>query len=645
MSKLFTFFTFIVLSLLLVGTLATQTVPPAPTDLKVEPMMNSAKLQWNGSNGASGYKVYKALDTLPFMPIAVIRRMTNFIDPFVPPGHIYKYYVTALNFAGESAPSNDVVFIPGGPPPNMTRGFIAGTIIDDNTSLPIGGVRVRFFKTNGFMYFREARTDSLGYYLMPIDTGRYFVYATQRTYIPEWFDNALTYRNATSIIVTKGDTSIANFGLAQIIPPPPPQLVTVSGTVTDSLSGTPIKDAFVAIMRTTHDVLRMQNQEGSMFGNRSETSTIPGLGTFIGVMRVVKTDSAGSYSVQVPDSLRCIMLAYKAGYIPEFYNNKRTPFDADRLFITGNTSGINFDLIANPALRNSLSGVVKNVDGDGVISRVVLFNKTSFRSSPVRFAVTDTSGNYSFNNLYPGYYYAKAVPFAFYAPAWHDNDSCGTFRWVDADSFLVSGNTTGIDICVKPITRGGFANISGTVTEKLHGDKIQGVTVYALASASNSIIDYDITENDGTFDIQNLAPGSYTIVVDKEGYNSPETPTYIVDASQNYTVSGVNLSIASQPLGVDEKGNSVPVRYSLEQNYPNPFNPTTSIEFQNPKLGYVSLKVFNLLGQEVATLLNEQKAPGTYRVMWDAPDLASGVYFYQLHGDGFTSTKKLLLMR
>jgi hypothetical protein len=107
----------------------------------------------------------------------------------------------------------------------------------------------------------------------------------------------------------------------------------------------------------------------------------------------------------------------------------------------------------------------------------------------------------------------------------------------------------------------------------------------------------------------------------------------------------VNLSIASLPLGVDEKGNSVPVKYSLEQNYPNPFNPTTSIEFQNPKLGYVSLKVFNLLGQEVATLLNEQKAQGTYRVMWDASGLASGVYFYRLHGDGFVATKKLLLMR
>jgi predicted extracellular nuclease len=95
---------------------------------------------------------------------------------------------------------------------------------------------------------------------------------------------------------------------------------------------------------------------------------------------------------------------------------------------------------------------------------------------------------------------------------------------------------------------------------------------------------------------------------------------------------------------VEDNFNSIN-EYRLNQNYPNPFNPTTTISFTIPASGNVSLKVFNILGKEVATLVNETKSAGNYSVDFNAAGLSSGVYFYQLTTDNFTATKKFTLMK
>ncbi|MBI5476727.1 MAG: T9SS type A sorting domain-containing protein [Ignavibacteriales bacterium] len=89
----------------------------------------------------------------------------------------------------------------------------------------------------------------------------------------------------------------------------------------------------------------------------------------------------------------------------------------------------------------------------------------------------------------------------------------------------------------------------------------------------------------------------------------------------------------------------LPASFSLAQNYPNPFNPSTTIHFELPKETNVSLKIFNMLGQEVLSVLDETRAAGKYDVRIDASQLASGVYFYQLRANNFVETKKLMLMK
>lgn len=89
----------------------------------------------------------------------------------------------------------------------------------------------------------------------------------------------------------------------------------------------------------------------------------------------------------------------------------------------------------------------------------------------------------------------------------------------------------------------------------------------------------------------------------------------------------------------------IPTHYNLGQNYPNPFNPSTTIRFDLPKTSYVTLKIFNLLGQEVATVVSEELKPGTYEVTWNASGLSSGVYFYRLTAGGYLENKKLVLLK
>ena len=89
----------------------------------------------------------------------------------------------------------------------------------------------------------------------------------------------------------------------------------------------------------------------------------------------------------------------------------------------------------------------------------------------------------------------------------------------------------------------------------------------------------------------------------------------------------------------------IPTEFKLEQNYPNPFNPATTIKFTIPTTELVSLKVYDLLGREVAMLVNEEKTPGNYEVKFDGSNLASGMYIYRLQAGDFVQTKKMILMK
>jgi hypothetical protein len=111
-----------------------------------------------------------------------------------------------------------------------------------------------------------------------------------------------------------------------------------------------------------------------------------------------------------------------------------------------------------------------------------------------------------------------------------------------------------------------------------------------------------------------------------------------------------NMSLAKDKydlitVGVEKDYSTVPTDYVLNQNYPNPFNPSTTIRFAIPQAEFVALKVFDVLGNEVANLVNEELAAGSYKVQFDASSLTSGIYFYQITTSSYSDTKKMNLIK
>lgn len=113
----------------------------------------------------------------------------------------------------------------------------------------------------------------------------------------------------------------------------------------------------------------------------------------------------------------------------------------------------------------------------------------------------------------------------------------------------------------------------------------------------------------------------------------------------SYDVYDYILIKYSNSIGINSHFGEIPGKYILNQNYPNPFNPSTNIKYQLAKICYVSLRIYDDNGREIETLVNGELLPGSYNVNWNASKYPSGVYFYRLTTDGFSETKKMLLVK
>lgn len=137
---------------------------------------------------------------------------------------------------------------------------------------------------------------------------------------------------------------------------------------------------------------------------------------------------------------------------------------------------------------------------------------------------------------------------------------------------------------------------------------------------------------------------AHQVVPDWQNLSTAPVMVFI-DLNNDGTIDDT-LSLENQVTGVEDQGSLLtPDKYNLTQNYPNPFNPATSIRYSLPQRSNVSLIVYDILGNEVAVLVNEEKDRGVYQLSFNAADLSSGIYFYTLRADGFTQTKKMLLIK
>jgi hypothetical protein len=209
----------------------------------------------------------------------------------------------------------------------------------------------------------------------------------------------------------------------------------------------------------------------------------------------------------------------------------------------------------------------------------------------------------------------------------------------NVDFFAVHGATDAPTVDV--IARG----VATLVDDAAYGD----ITGYISVPAGNYTL--DLTLADGTTLVQSYVAdlrtlGGGSAVVFASGFLNPS-------ANQNGEAFGIFFALADGTVGqfpegvasVENISSVTPSNYSLEQNFPNPFNPSTTINFTIPNSEYVTLKVFNIVGSEVATLVNENLSAGAYKYNFDAQNLASGVYLYELNAGNFREIKKMNLLK
>jgi photosystem II stability/assembly factor-like uncharacterized protein len=137
--------------------------------------------------------------------------------------------------------------------------------------------------------------------------------------------------------------------------------------------------------------------------------------------------------------------------------------------------------------------------------------------------------------------------------------------------------------------------------------------------------------------------------IQNSGLTNPPTLEYVqfLDPNTGWIVggNGTILKTTNGGVGIKQISELVPKSFSLEQNYPNPFNPSTSIRYELPKSGFIKLVVFDALGREIETLVNEKQSAGTYEATFDGSNYSSGIYFYKLTTNGFNETKRMVLVK
>jgi|WetSurMetagenome_2_1015567.scaffolds.fasta_scaffold05047_6 hypothetical protein len=190
-----------------------------------------------------------------------------------------------------------------------------------------------------------------------------------------------------------------------------------------------------------------------------------------------------------------------------------------------------------------------------------------------------------------------------------------------------------------------YANLTGYY--KLNVINTENLSVLAIPFRNGQVI--------GVGGFQFYAASAYTLFNVPIYYSNGETPDScqisitIGNNSGDVNVGSYFLvdDLAFEGVATDVNGteNLTPNNITLEQNYPNPFNPSTTIEFSIPEQSFVNLEIFNSIGEKISTVISEELSAGSYKYLWNASNLPSGVYFYRLQSKSFIKTNEMLLLK
>ncbi|MDZ7332643.1 MAG: carboxypeptidase regulatory-like domain-containing protein [candidate division KSB1 bacterium] len=547
----------------------------------------------------------------------------------------------------------------------LPTGGITGTAKDADGN-PLEGVFVfAWQKTDGDTfsgYFRgfgnQVRTDKNGNYAINhLSPGDYIVSATridQLNFQTIYYDGAAKIEDATPVKVADAIVPNINFVFDKLANPG-----SISGKVTLDSDGSPVANAFVEAMWI-----------GSYAGH-GHAAVRPSMFSW--------TDEKGNYKIEKLRAGKYIVLVHKNGYT-EFYDDTQDITKATEVEVLEGkeTSGINFGIPALPDTGSKVSGVVKDDStGDPIEGAIVtLFPVTTsphgnaFKGKFTLFdfyaTVSDRKGEYLIAGIPAGKYIAVCWA-SKYIVEFYDNKMT---PW-DADQIELDGATDRNDINFALTPGWGFrlpagANdqpvgmISGQITDN-EGRYVAGAYV-SVIDENYQLRGTEMTGADGTYILAGIPAGKYFVKVDRMPYKTAyygnttdlnqATPVAVGEAG-NFTVTSVDVALTPMATtDVEQSTNSdtAPKEFELAQNYPNPFNPTTTIRYALPVGSHVTLKIYNLKGEVVKTLVNGYQAAQNHQVVWNGDNdagqrVAAGIYLYQLQAGNYRKTMRLILMK
>jgi hypothetical protein len=300
-------------------------------------------------------------------------------------------------------------------------------------------------------------------------------------------------------------------------------------------------------------------------------------------------------------------------------------------------------VIGEPPPGGTISGTVTNETGEPIAgAHIRAFRINSGQSFMV---ITANTGAYELPNLPPGIYILRANAFGYLGEYW-DNQP----NWQSADEIEITGPetqfTADFELAVNP---GGPYLIAGTIRDNETNPMNDA---FVFARGTNGQLYFTTADENGDFAVE-VPAGNYQVWSEfpnfgTQWFNHAANlgQAIMVEVGATPEVTAIDFDLIPVAVEVENPGvTTLITHYRLDTPYPNPFNPTTTLSYSLASGADVTLKVFDVLGREVATLINDHQAAGDYRIAFDASHLASGNYFVVLNASGVTLTRKILLIK
>lgn len=474
--------------------------------------------------------------------------------------------------------------------------------------------------------FAVTNADGL-YAIENVRAGEYIIMASSHSneYSAVWWEQAQSQRDAKKFLLKKNQKNPANFILQKNSPA---TLVRLCGSVrTESVVGIS-KATVTAIPIDPISNLPLRTRGGSEFKTT--------------------TDTDGSYCLRVPSNTPFLLYASSPGFVSEFYFNKTSLLEADRLSLSSDWNGFDLRLKSRSTQTRSISGKVSD-RRTGIESWILMYAISSSGIKPIESIPTDAEGNYRCDNITEEHLLIQAIPFDYkkWSSAYFSASPLIVDRWKDAKTFKVQGENSNINVYLSEIHESGIGIAEGQLVDQMN-KPLAGAIVSATDEKGN-ILCLAVTTYSGNFKMDGVPEGPFLVTTDKVGYEQSTNASAYINYNSSREAKGIFIrSVVVRVSNVLDQ--SLPLVPSLEQNYPNPVSHNlnqeqTVIEFSLPSSQYVRLVLHDVLGREIAHIAEGMFETGRYKKEVSTLNLPAGVYFYTLQTSAVVLTKKLMVTK